>query len=452
MTDPTLTRRQFLHGTTRIGLTLSLATVLGPSPSPVLAQKTPQFLNTHGTDILSDHDVQHWIVSGLGGLWVAGEFLNSFARNLVFDNLPQELKQKYRLAGGEYKSLPAARAIWETIPAQIRAAGPEALWEFHKGKDWSHIIPKSWGGPVTPPNGIWWCSPCNKRLGPRPMNPAALAQARTLLLSEGMRSTITQTIKGSVKGGMVSVVLGALLGILEHGLDFAEGKITFLDMMGETVKESIMAGSLGFIITGIIVGIGLAFPFLIPVFAPLLIVLQAVGLVFLGQHVFGLAVRWWQALHLEEGLETIIEVLNNVKVNLEGLYKDVEKNVRRVAWGWLGETAGWVVTAARWLGFDWAWGWAAYLLRRTGISNTFAWFAYQTGPVTNMASDFISSLLSWNYHSYVEVKKVEVEKSIADVVATEFPPAISTTDNLLRSIGDFRPTYRGKPTKTLLVY
>ena len=48
----------------------------------------------------------------------------------------------------------------------------------------------------------------------------------------------------------------------------------------------------------------------------------------------------------------------------------------------------------------------------------------QTGPVTNMASDFIASLLSWNYRP-VEVKKVG-ETSIADVVATEFPPAIST--------------------------
>ena len=32
MTDRTLTRRQFLQGTTRIGLTLTLATALGPSP------------------------------------------------------------------------------------------------------------------------------------------------------------------------------------------------------------------------------------------------------------------------------------------------------------------------------------------------------------------------------------------------------------------------------------
>lgn len=445
MTDQTFTRRQFLQGTTRIGMTLTLATVLGSSPRPAQAQKTPQSLVSHGTDILSDHEVQSWIVSGLGGLWVAGAFLNSFAHNLVFENLPQDLKVKYRLAGGEYKSLPAAREIWKTIPAPIRAEGPEALWRFHKGKDWSHIVPRSWSGPTTAQNGIWWCSPCNKSLGPRPMAPTDLASARTLLLFEGMRSTISQTIKGSVKGGMVGVVAGAFLAILEHGLDYAEGKITWNEMAAKTVRSSIVAGSLGFIIPGIIIGISLAFPFLIPMFAPLLIVLNAVGLVFLGPQVIGLAVGWWKVLDVERGLETLVEVLGDVGGNLRRQYKAVEKSVRRIAWGWLGKAAGW-------LGINWAWSWAVEILRRAGIYNAFAWFAAQTVSVTSMASDFISSLLSWNYYSYVEVKKDDIKKTIADVVATEFQTAISTTDDLLHSIDEFRSVNRLKSDRPLWVY
>ena len=445
MTDRTLTRRQFLQGTTRIGLTLTLATALGPSPRPVLAHNPPQILISQGTDILSNLDVQNWIVLGLGGLWVAGEFLNSFARNLVFENLPQELKQKYRLAGGEYKSLPAARAIWKTIPASIRAEGAEALWKFHKDKDWSHIVPNSWGGPATAQNGTWWCSPCNRSLGPRPMDPADIASARTLLRFEGMRSTISQTIKGSAKGGMIGVIAGGLLAILEHGLDYAEGKITWEEMANKIVKTSIVAGILGFVIAGIIIGVSLAFPFLIPIFAPLLIVLQAVGLVFLGHQVIDLAVGWWKALDVEKGLETLAEVLDDVGGNLRRQYKIVEKNVRSIVWGWLGPAVGW-------LGIDWAWAWAVEILRRTGIYNIFAYFASQTMSVTSMATDFISSLLSWNYYSYVEVKKDDIEKSIADVVATEFQEAISTTDDMLRSIGDFQTGKSWKSDKSLLIY
>lgn len=452
MIDPTLTRRQFLQGTTRFGLTLTLATVLGSSPRPALAQKTPQILISHGTDILSDHDVQHWIVTGLGGLWVAGQFLNSFARNLVFENLPQELRQKYQLAGGEYKSLPAAREIWKTIPAPIRAEGPEALWRFHMGKDWSHIVPRSWGGPATAQNGIWWCSPCNRSLGPRPMDPADIASARALLHFEGMKSTISQTIKGSVKGGMLGVVVGGLLAILDHGLDYAERKITWQEMVGKTVISSIGAGLLGFTITGIIVGLSLVFPFLIPFFSPLLIVLQAVGLVFLGHQVIGMATRWWQALDVDGGLETLAEVLGDVGRNLRREFKDVRENVDDLVWAWVGKASGWVRRAARLFGFDWAWAWAVWILRRMGIYSAFAWFASQTKSVTNMASNIISSLSSWQYDSYVKVDRDDIEKSIADVVTTEFEAAISTTNDMLRSIDDFRPVNRWKSDRSLLVY
>ena len=454
MTDQTLTRRQFLQGTTRFGLTLTLATVLGPFPRPALAQKTPQILISHGTDILSDHDVQNWIVTGLGGLWVAGEFLNSFARNLIFEDLPQELKQKYRLAGAEYKSLPAARAIWKTIPASIRAEGPEALWKFHKDKDWSHIVPKSWGGPATAQNGIWWCSPCNRSLGPRPMDPADIALARALLLFEGMKSTISQTMKSSVKGGMLGVVAGGLLAIFDHGLDYAEGKITWQEMVAKTVNSSIMAGSFGFIITGIIVGLSLVFPFLIPVFSPLLIVLQAVGLVFLGHHVIELAKGWWKALDVDNGLETLAEVLGDLGHNLRRQFKVVAKNVDNIVWAWVRNALGWGWWAAGWFryGIDWAWAWAVAILRRTGIDDAFAWFASQTKSVTSIAAGFMSSLLTWKYYSYVEVKKDDIEKSIADVVATEFEAAISTTNDLLHSIDNYRPVNRWKSDRSLLVY
>ena len=145
MTVHTLNRRQFLRSTTRIGVTLTLAGALSPPASPVQAQGTSPLSIRQGTDLLNDLEVQNWIASGLGGLWVAGNFLNFFARNLDFDKLPQQFKLKYQYAGGEYKSMPLAKAIWETIPAPIRAGGRKHLWKFHKGKDWSHFIPKSMG-------------------------------------------------------------------------------------------------------------------------------------------------------------------------------------------------------------------------------------------------------------------------------------------------------------------
>ena len=430
MTEFTLSRRQFLRSTTRIGVTLALTTGLCRPVRPVQAQETSLISIPQGTDILSDSDVQNWIAAGLGGLWVAGNFLNFFARNLVFENLPAALKLKYLLAGGEYKSMPAAKAIWETIPAPIRAGGPEALWKFHKGKDWSHIIPRSWGGPTTAENGIWWCSPCNKKLGALPIPPLELYWARHLLTLEAMRFAILQTIRGMVRGGMVGVVVGGLLSCLECGLQYAEGKITWGEMVAKIVNSSIVAGTMAFTITGLIVGVSLAFPFLIPIFAPLLIVLQTVGLVFLGQQVITLAKGWWDVLHAEESLETFAEVLESVKSNLRSVFKDAEENVLNVVWDW-------IATMADRVGIERAWDSAVEIVQQLGIDRAWVWFAAQTQVVTGKAADLTSALKSWEYLPDLDVNVSSIKESIASVVTSEFQDAISIAEELLRGISDY---------------
>ena len=431
MTEFTLSRRQFLRSTTRIGVTLALTTGLCRPVRPVQAQETSLISIPQGTDILSDSDVQNWIAAGLGGLWVAGNFLNFFARNLVFENLPAALKLKYLLAGGEYKSMPAAKAIWETIPAPIRAGGPEALWKFHKGKDWSHIIPRSWGGPTTAENGIWWCSPCNKKLGARPMSVRDIQLARLLLHFEAMRFAILQSIKSMVRGGMIGVVVGGLLTCLECGLQYAEDKITWGEMVAKIVNSSIVAGAMAFTITGLIVGISLAFPFLIPIFSPLLIVLQVVGLIFLGQQVITLAKGWWEVLHVEDGLDTFGGVLESARSSLRSMFKDAEENVLNVVWNWIAATADRV-------GIDRALELAVEMFQQLGIDRAWVWFAAQTQAVTGKAADLASTLKTWEYQSEVDVKVNAIRESIASVVTSEFQDAISTTEELLRSINDFR--------------
>ena len=67
-------------------------------------------------------------------------------------------------------------------------------------------------------------------------------------------------------------------------------------MVDKIVKASVFAGLGGLIITGLIIGISLLFPFLIPIFAPLMFALQIVSLVFLGRHLVKLAQGWWEVL------------------------------------------------------------------------------------------------------------------------------------------------------------
>ena len=237
-----------------------------------------------------------FLSSGVGAMWVASYFLNAFARNLTFINLPAEQIEKYQRAGSEERNLLQAKEVWETIPAQIRAGGPEALWKFHQGKSWSHIIPKSKGGPSMADNGIWWSYAKNHLLGPEPMSLADIADARAVIRSNAMRAAVTQTASGMVRGATVAAVVGGTLACLEYGLDHVEGKLSRRELVQKVLQTGVIAGGGAFVTTGIIVGISLVFPFLIPILAPVLFVLQAASLAIMGAKGVKLAKGWWPVL------------------------------------------------------------------------------------------------------------------------------------------------------------
>jgi len=238
--------------------------------------------------------------SSAGALWVAGHFLNTFARNLNFSNLPRELISKYRWAGREHKNLAHARGVWESIPTQVRAGGPDALSKFHNGKSWSHIIPRWRKGPSTTDNAIWWSLEKNNALGPNPMGLAYIADAKAVLRSDAIRAAVTQTASGMVKGAIISVVVGGALACLECGLDYAEGRITKREMVQRVVRAGVMDGGGAFFTTGIIVGISLAFPFMIPILTPVLFVLQGASFALMGARGVKLAKGWWAVLERQK--------------------------------------------------------------------------------------------------------------------------------------------------------
>ncbi len=238
--------------------------------------------------------------TGVGTMWVAGYFLNTFTRNLDFGNLPAVLMEKYQMAGNELKNLAQAQAVWESIPAQVRVGGPDALWKFHQGKNWSHIIAKSKGGSSTADNAIWWNFEKNHALGSNPMSLADIADARAVMRSNAVRASIAQTASSMVHGAIVAVVVSGALACIECGLDYAEGKITWREMVQKVAGTGVQAGGGAFITTGIIVGISLLFPFLIPILTPVLFVLQAASLAFMGAKGFKLAKGWWAVLERQQ--------------------------------------------------------------------------------------------------------------------------------------------------------
>ena len=254
MPDRIFSRRQFLR--LIAGATMGLTVVTALPPRTAQADETPPTSLPWVTDVLDDPEVQKWIATGFGPLFVAGSFLNSFGRNLTFENLPATLKLKYFRAGAEWKTWPQAQAIYQTIPAQVRAGGPDALWRFHQGKDWSHIVPRTMEGPTTAKNGVWWTAGKNRSLGPNPMSEVDIADAGKLLRNAAIRDAIVQTARAMAKGTLAGVIIGGMLFSLEIGLQYVKGDITRQQMIEKILNRTLIAGGASFVITGLIV----AFP------------------------------------------------------------------------------------------------------------------------------------------------------------------------------------------------
>ena len=412
MIDQDISRRMFLKSTATIGLALTLASSPWPPTTVVHAQGTVSIPIPPGLEILNLPAAQKYLAADKGSLWISGRFLNSFRNNLAWENLPTRLQTKYHFAGAEYKSMPAARGLWESVPAPVRAAGPEAVWKFHRGKDWSHIVPRSVGGPATADNGVWWSSIKNRRLGPNEMTAADLADARVVLRSDAIRSTLRLTLNGMVKGAIIGVVAGALLACLECGLEYAEGEISWGQMVEKVAKASLFAGLGGLIVAGLIIGISLLFPFMIPILTPLLFALQIVSLLFLGRHLFKLARGWWEVLDGAGKLEDFKDILESAQAVMQNAFNELRE-----------EGAGAVL------------GWLEALAERVGADEVWEWIASRTQFAMEKAGDLTDSLSTWESFSMLDARPIG--EAVARVVATEFEEALSTTDQLLQSIADF---------------
>ena len=422
------TRRQFLKASTRVGATLTLAASLYPPARPAQAYSVSLRPVLQENDVLSDARVLQWIASGVGSLWVAGRVVNSFARSLNYDNLPDNLKNYFRCAGSECRGMTKGKGIWETIPEQIRMGGKSEIDRFLKGKDWSHIIPKSEGGSSDPDNGIFEHTEENRRRGGRLMRPDEIEAAGKVIKSDMIRSVLRQTTSAMAKGALASVLMGGLLLCLECGLSYAEGKISWNQMVRKIVRASALAGLYAFIITGLIVGLGILFPPLIPIMALVLFVLQIVSLVFLAFHAVKIAEGWWEVLKKYDLKNEFVGVLESVEDFVREMIDDTEDSILNVVWEW-------IEGLAQRVGIDRAWKMAIGFVQRIGLDSAWNWFASQTRPVRVQASVLLSSLIAWDFPDFV-VDADEMREAIAKVINLEFREALETTAQIRRSLID----------------
>ena len=374
-----VSRRQFLKSACMTGISLSLASGLRPA---TVVQLCPQIFDW---GVLENTKLWELVRSGTAPLWVAGKTLNSFAHHLRFINLPSDLTISLQKAGGEWKSLLQAKGLWETIPPQIRAGGRSEILRFLAGKDWSHRIPRSQGGPTTPDNGIFELKLLNRMRGARTMTSGEIAAARAVIRSDVVVSVIRQTLGAAAKGAIIGVIVSGILTSLECGLQYADKKITWKEMVTKIKKGILFAGGLSFLITGLLVGLGLIFPGLIPLLVVPMFVIRIVGLVFLAQNAVSLGKRYWELIEEHGLIFEACQVLREAEEKLRETVDELKQSIADRIREWLRSIAIrilWKRAVPSTVGFR----------EISGADRVPVWLATQTQLVSRYAADTVSPL------------------------------------------------------------
>lgn len=227
------------------------------------------------------------------GFVVADGALANISRNLDWPSIDL---LKFLLAGthGVGRNLDEARLVWESIPEQLRALGPERL----DGFDWSHIVPYSKGGGHEAANGIFELAGLNRARGAEPMTGAEIEAAEHVLSQTAFTAALEEVASRALTGAAVGAAVSCVVACLEHGLEYQRGNIDRKEMYGRMGVAIASSAAVGAAVSGTITAAALAFPALIPLAAPLMLPLAAYGAFITGSKVVRLG-KGWRELYRE---------------------------------------------------------------------------------------------------------------------------------------------------------
>lgn len=209
--------------------------------------------------------VTTWIQSAPSSIASAGTIATQeafkIAHNIRFENLPINLQLKFARAGGDgRRHVQEAAKVFESIPAQIRAQGPEAIRNFCQDKDWSHIKAHVNGGGSEATNGIFEYRWVNRDRGGADMTAEELAVAKQVLTNAAFKAAVAEIVGAAMKGAIAAAVIELVFSILENSLLCVEGKITQSELVEKVATATAQAGIAGGVITGILLTLCMIFP------------------------------------------------------------------------------------------------------------------------------------------------------------------------------------------------
>jgi hypothetical protein len=265
--------------------------------------------------------VTDWIASAPSSIVSAGTIASEeafqIAHNICFENLPRNLQLKFARAGVRdgMRNIPEAAKVFESIPAQIRARGPEAIRQFCQDKDWSHIQARVNGGRNEAANGIFEYFWVNRARGGKDMTAKELAAAKQVLANAAFKAAVAEIVGAAVKGAIAAAVIELVFSILENSLLCVEGKITQSELVDRVASDTAKAGIAGAAITGILLALCTLFPPIAGVLGAAALPLAVTGIGFMGiraweifchgDRLFGISDRAQKLLGMTESVTEI---------------------------------------------------------------------------------------------------------------------------------------------------
>ena len=227
------------------------------------------------------------------GVGVASNTISGFAENLDWTTIDPT---RYLYAGtrGVSRGFDEAQLVWESIPEQLRALGPEEVAKKLDGFDWSHIVSRSEGGGDRAANGVFELAGLNRSRGAEQMTAAEVQAAAEVLSQTAFRAAVQHVASRALAGAVAGAAVACVLACLEEGLAYQRGEITRNEMYARIGRAVAKASAAGAAVSGLTAAVALAFPALIPVAAPLMLPLAALGLCAVGGKVVSLGKGWYE--------------------------------------------------------------------------------------------------------------------------------------------------------------